>query len=139
MKATKKVSPPDGAKLKEEIKEKFKTLARFAKIVNKDYHAINAILNGKDPQALMDMHFLIRCTNDTQLLGELTSGEKMRIRMAIMTHAPQGRAMSMKAFCKEYKFDQTWLSRLLSEADYGAVRTNSPNLKRLLKILNLNL
>lgn len=122
-----------GKVIKNEIKVKFKSIARFCKIADRDYKATNTILAGKDVQALVELRLIANCTWDRPLLGELSKDQKMKIRTAITAHESQ------KAFCKRYKFNQTWLSRLLSDADYGAVRVNSPNLKRLIKILNIEL
>lgn len=120
-------------KVKEAIQKKFKSIARFSKIAEREYKDIQSMLRSDDPQRLMELQLICNCTWDRPLLGELSRDQKLRIRDAISRHG------KIKLFCKEYNFDQTWMSRLLSDADYGAVRSDSPNLKRLLKILNLEL
>lgn len=125
------------SQVKDLIKEKFTTVARFCRIVGMDYKKVSLILRGNDIQAKTDLYIQATNTEDMSLPGELTMDQKNKIRESIRwMGVGDGK---MKTFCKRYKVNATWLSRLLSTADYGACRTNSPNLKRLLKILNLEL
>jgi len=131
--------------LKKEIAIKFRSITRFCIIAGlKDYNAVIYELNNEsDPELRLQIFLACQNENNIPLAYELTPEQKHGIKKAIYDYLVDPkhshlRLKTMKDFCKHFQFNQTWLSRLLSTADYGASRTNTSKIKQLLTILNLS-
>lgn len=131
--------------LRKMITDKFKTVSRFCRLTGfENYGQVMAEIT-KHKDAELRLRIYLACVNESNIAqkGELTKEQKLEIKIAIMNYISDPRnsnlrLKTLKEFANHFGFGATWLSRLLSIEEYGAVRLNTEKVKSLLTILNLN-
>lgn len=112
--------------LRKAIKEKYKSLQRFATLSKAPYSWLFRVFEREDPKEIAQVEQLIRDTPNAPIFGELTPEDIAAVKGALPD--------DLYAWCDQNRVSLYWLKRLLK----GEVRhRNRKKVKVLFQLLNL--